>query len=171
MSESIESIWKVYKNGFDSNAILKSFKLFSCNALPKEVCLIISANNGQDMAKDGIFKLPEGRTFDQKIRWAKYKFISYKTIKAICKRIKDELPNCKNTDEIPFATINDLDELSSCLTINKKTLEISKVTFGFKPENYDLREISKFVPYRNKISNNMIDFLRTQILFNEMKEY
>lgn len=170
MKESVESIWKDYKNGFDSNTILKSFKLFSCNGLPKEICFLISANNGQDMAKEGIFKLPAGSTLDQKIRWVKYKFISYKTIKVICKRIIDELSDCKNIDEIPFATINDIDELSSCLTINKKTLEISKVTFGLKPENYDLRDIIKFVPYRNKISNNMIDFLRSQILFNEMKE-
>lgn len=170
MNESIESLWKDFKNGFNSTTSLKSFKLFSCKDLPKELCVLITANNGQDLDKDGIFKLIAGRTLDQKTRWIKYKYISYEKIKAICKQISDETPNSKNIDEIPFATISDIYELSSCLTINKKTLEISKVTFGLKPENIDEREVLNFVPYRNKVSTNMIDFLKTQILFNEMKE-
>lgn len=166
--DDLITVWNEFVNGLEDKSILKPSGFLSKDQIPSDLCNLIFINNGQDIEEKGIFKLIKSSFISHNTTWTRYRFINSELINSICGRIRTEIPESKYLDEIPFAIIGDLKEIGECLTINKLTLEISKVTFGIKPKNYDLREVLNHVQYKNKIANNMIDFIKTQIMFNEM---
>ena len=165
MNKSTRDLWDKFKNGLlDSSALNKSTDVTN-EILPKELSELLTLNNGQNLSKDGIFKLiRNGGIID---KWKKYKFIEERIIIELFKKISSS-KKTKFSDEIPFAIATEFENGNVCLTINKNDKEISIVTFGFTPDNYDLREVSSYVQDKNKISKSIDEFLKTQIMFNEI---
>ena len=100
--------------------------------------------------------------------WVKYKYIGKENIVDIYNK-NTSSKNGKFSNEIPFAIATEFDNGNVCLTINQYNKEISIVTFGFTPENYDLRDVSKYIQDKNIISKDLNEFLKSQIMFNEME--
>ena len=146
MNSSITELWYRFRNGLlDSTVLNKSTNAVS-EFIPIELTNLLTLNNGQNLAKDGIFKLIQNGKLNN--IWVKYKYIG---------------------KEIPFAIATEFDNGNVCLTINQYNKEISIVTFGFTPENYDLRDVSKYIQDKNIISKDLNEFLKSQIMFNEME--
>ena len=167
MDSSIRELWNKFKNGLSDSSILNEPTNITSESLPIKLSDLLTLNNGQDITKNGVFKLIRNGASNN--TWIKYKYIGKEKLMEIMNNISSS-ENMKYSDEIPFATADEFDNGNVCLTFNINNGEISIVTFGFTPENYDLREVLKYVQDKNKISKDINEFLKTQIMFNEMEQ-
>ena len=166
MNNTVRDLWNKFKNGLLDSSVLNESTNVTNEIIPKEVSDLLTLNNGQNLSENGIFKLIRNGTGIDK--WEKYKFIEEAKIIELFNKIYSS-KKTKYSDEVPFAITTKFENGNVCLTINKNNKEISIVTFGLTPENYDLREVSNYVQDKNKISKDIDDFLKTQIMFNEME--
>jgi len=166
MNSSIKDLWNEFKSGLLSSSLLNNSIKIKNEFLPIELTELLTLNNGQNLYEDGIFKLIRNSAITNK--WNKYKFLEDVKIIEILNKISTS-QEIKYSEEIPFAISDEFENGNVCLTINKNDKKISVVTFGFKPENYDLREISSYVQDKNVISKDIVEFIKVQIMFNEME--
>ena len=78
MNSSITELWYRFRNGLlDSTVLNKSTNAVS-EFIPIELTNLLTLNNGQNLAKDGIFKLIQNGKLNN--IWVKYKYIGKENI-------------------------------------------------------------------------------------------